>query len=115
MIDFAVPALIILIIFFIYLGSAFFIPIAELFINGLLLYALVLRTYAEIKKENKQAYYIGGAVCAMIIYLIAGNFLEKFLIWGFTTFFIMTFIFAQAGVLIKFLEDKYGKHPHHKK
>ncbi|MBN2111895.1 hypothetical protein JW707_02220, partial [Candidatus Woesearchaeota archaeon] len=66
MINLAIPALIILIIFFVYMGWSFFIPVTELFINGLIIYALFLRAYAEIKKENKQAFYIGGAVCAMI-------------------------------------------------
>ena len=115
MIDLAIPALIIIIMFFIYLGSAFFIPIAELVINGILLYALFLRSYAEIKKEKKQVFYIGGAVCALVIYLIAGNFLSRALIWGTTTFIFMSYVFAQIGVLIKYFEDKYGKHPHHKK
>lgn len=115
MIDLTITALIIIIIFFVYLGWAFFIPIAELMINGALIYALFLRINAEIRKENKQGFYIGGAVCAMIIYLITGNFLKNYLIFGITTFFILAFLFAQAGVLIKYLEDKYAKHPHHKK
>lgn len=105
----AIIALIVIIVFFAYLGWMFFIPLLELFINGILLYAVFLRSYVEIVKEKKQSFYLGGAVAAMIIYLLAGRFLSGVLVWGITTFIILAFAFAQIGMLIKYLEDKYGK------
>jgi hypothetical protein len=110
-----ITALVVMIIFFIYLGWMFFVPVIELIINGAIIYALFLRGHAEIVKEKKHGFYMGAAVAAMIVYVIGGNFLSGLHVWGITTFLILAFVLAQVGVLIKYLEDKYAKHNHAKK
>lgn len=111
----SITALIVMIVFALYLGFVFFIPILELLINGILIYAMFLRSYTEIKKEKKHNFYIGGSLCAVAVFFISGNFLSKIYVWSFTTFLVLLFAFAQAGLIIKFLEDKYAKHTSYNK
>jgi len=81
-----------------YLGYLFVLPIFELFINGIILYSIFLRSEVEITKEKKSYFYLGGATAAIIIYVISGNFLKNLHMWSATTFIIIAFICSQIGI-----------------
>ena len=102
-------ALIVIIVFFIYLGWIFLIPALELFINGVIIYAIFLRSHAEIVREGKHYFYLAGAVAAIIVYALAGNFLSGLLVWGITAWLVLAFIFSQIGIFGHHLHKKYKK------
>jgi hypothetical protein len=93
----------------VYLGSIYLMPAAMLLVNGVFLYAILLRSYVELTKEKKFDFYLGGAVFAMIIYVFTGNFLKGLLFWQPTTYLLMAFVFSQLGVLSDYLYKKYQK------
>ncbi len=105
----AIAALVVLIVFAFYLGWIYLVPAAQLVINGVILYAIYLRSMAEIVKEKRFDYYLGGATFGMIIYVIAGNFLNGLLVVGATTYIIIAFVCAQLGMLGNYLYKKYKK------
>ncbi len=105
----SITALIVIIVFFIYLGWMFVLSILELFINGIIIYALFLRSHVEIVKEGKHYFYLAGAAAAIIVYLLAGNFLSGLLVWGITTWLVLAFIFSQIGIHGHYLHKKYKK------
>ncbi len=102
----SIIALIVLILFLIYLGIQFLLGILELFINGVLLYVIFLRAYTELVKEKKYNPYIAGAAIAMITYLILGNILSKILVWGPVTYIFEAFVFAQ---IVYYFHKKYKR------
>jgi len=95
----AIIALIVIILFGIYLGWLYLVPAAELFVNGIIIYAIFLRAYVEIVKEGKYHFYLAGAAAAIIVYALAGNFLGGLLVWGVTTWIVLAMAFAQIGML----------------
>lgn len=100
-------AFVILLIFFISAGIAFALDIIALAVNFCLLYAVVIRAYAEIRKENKLRFYIAGLGAGLVFYfLIVGNPLSPILVWGITSYLIESFIFAQIFVLAHHLSEK---------
>lgn len=96
----SIAVLVVFILLMVYLGFMFVLPILELAINGIILYVLFLRGQVEVWKEGKYGYYLAGAIISMIAYLFLGNFLKPLLVWGVTTFLIITFIFAQVGMIV---------------
>ena len=104
----SIIALIVFVLFMVYLGYIYLMPFAMLLINGVFLYAIILRSYVELTKENKFDFYLGGAVFAMIAYVITGNFLKGLLFWQPTTYLLMAFVFSQLAVLGKQLYEKYS-------
>jgi hypothetical protein len=105
----SIAALIVFIVFCVYMGWIYLVPVAQLAVNGIVLYAIYLRSEAEIVKEKKFDYYLGGATFGMVIYVLAGNFLEGLLVWGPTAYIIIAFICAQIGIAGNFLHKKYKK------
>lgn len=102
-------ALVVFILFLVYLGFQFLISILELFINGIFLYAIFLRAYAELAKEKKFDFYLGGAVISMAFYLIFGNPFSGFYVWDITSFIFFTFFFAQVVMLVHREYSKRGR------
>ncbi len=100
-------ALVVLILFLIYLGVQFFMSVLELFINGIFLYVIFLRSYTELVKEKKYNSYIAGAVIAMITYLIFGNIFKGFFVWSAVTYLFEAFVFAQ--IVIHFHKIKHKR------
>ncbi len=105
----SIAALIVFIIFCAYAGWIYLVPVAQLAVNGIILYVIYLRSEVELIREKKFDYYLGGATFGMIIYVLAGNFLEGLLVWGPTTYFIIAFVCAQVGMLGNYLYKKYQK------
>ena len=82
----------------------------ELVINGIIIYMIFLRSYAEITKEAKHYFYLGGAAASIIAYVITGNFLRPLLVWGAVTWLILAFAFSQIGIHSHVLyKKKYSK------
>ena len=105
-----ITALIVIVLFFLYLGWVFLFPVLELVINGILIYVIFLRSQVEIVKEGKHYFYLGGAAASIIVYMIAGNFLSPLLVWGVTTWLILAFAFSQIGIHSHVLyKKKYSK------
>lgn len=105
----AIIALIVIILFGIYLGWLYLIPVFELAVNGLLIYVIFLRSYAEIMKEQKYYFYLAGAAAAIIVYVLTGNFLKDMLVWGFTAWLVLAMIFSQIGIMGHSFYKKHGK------
>jgi len=105
----AIMALIVFLAFCIYLGWIYLVPVAQLAVNGIILYAIYLRSEVEIFREKKFDYYLGGATFGMVIYILAGNFLKGLLAWGPTTYIIIAFACSQIGIAGNFLHKKYKK------
>ena len=95
----SISALVVFIIFMAYIGFIWFVPALELFVNGIILYALFLRSHVEIIKEKKHGYYLAGAAASMIVFTFMGSFLRSIFVWGITEFMMLAFIFAQAGII----------------
>ena len=95
----SIAALVAIILFFIYLGWIFFFSVLELLINGIAIYAIFLRAWVEIVREERHYFYLGGAAAAMVLYILAGNFLSGILVWGVTTYLLLAFAFSQLGLL----------------
>ena len=105
----SIAALIVFIAFCIYLGWIYLVPVAQLAVNGIILYAIYLRSEVEIFREKKFDYYLGGATFGMVIYILAGNFLKGLLVWGPTAYIIIAFVCAQIGIAGNFMYNKYKK------
>lgn len=105
----SIAALVVFVIFMAYLGWMFLFPLIELFINGMILYVLFLRSHVEVWKEGKYSYYLAGAIISMVAYLFLGNFLKDLFVWGITTFLVIAFIFAQGGMVVHMLHKTHKK------
>ncbi len=111
----SVGALIVLIGFAVFLGAVFFMPILELILNFIILYAVLLRSYVEIKREKKQNFYLGGAAASLVVFAFAGNFLSTLMVWHITTLILAAFVFAQAALAAHKYLPKYIKSAKHGK
>ena len=100
----SIIALIVLLSFFILLGMVFLYDIITLILNGVIIYVIGLRTFAEIRKHHKllNAYVVAGVVSLAVI-LFIGNFLP---LWKFTTFLVLAFVLAQGYFLYKWLQKR---------
>lgn len=105
----SITTLVVIILFFIYLGWIFLVDAFTLLVNGILIYVIFLRSYAEIFGERKHYFYLGGAAAAMVFYYFSRNFLSGILVWGVTTYLLLAFVFSQVGLLVVFLHKKAGK------
>jgi hypothetical protein len=105
----AIIALIVIILFGAYLGWLYLVPVFEIAVNGLLIYVIFLRSYAEIMKEQKHYFYLAGAAAAIIVYVLTGNFLKNMRVWGFTTWLVLAMMFSQIGIAGHLFYKKHGK------
>ncbi len=105
----SIAALIVFILFMAYLGWLFLFDILELVINGAIIYALFLRSWVEIAREEKYYFYLGGAAAALVVYYFSRNFLEGIYFWGITTYIVLSFVFAQIGMLGHYVYVRYLK------
>lgn len=79
------------------LGWMFALTVIEIFVNGIILYLLGVRTLREIDRGLLREYGIGFVVA--LIVLAAGGNVFGFL-WWLTTFVVMWFIVAQIARLV---------------
>jgi len=93
----AIIAVIVLLLFSIWLVSSFFVNILELIINLVILWAVCVRGYVELEKEKKHNYYFVGLLAAMVVFLAArvNIFSEIRHIWAPVLFLVMVFLVAQ--------------------
>jgi len=86
--------------------SIFFLPaIFEALLNGVILYFLFLKTYADIKKRRMQRMYILAAIVSAVFLAIVGN---MFPVWMFTTWAILTmFIVVLIRIMLTKKSTKY--------
>jgi len=93
---FVIIGLFVAFLFFLYLFLADLITVA---INGVIIYLIGLRVYAEIKKSRKHAedYLIGCVIAALLVVLIG----TYFPFWQVTTFFVITFFATQLMRLLR--------------
>jgi len=73
------------------IGLLFLHDLVPLVVNGLLIYIGLLRSFVEIKAGRNRAFVFGGCVAFALVFYF-GTF---FLLWNFTTFLVLTYIFAQ--------------------
>ncbi len=95
----AIVAVIVLIFFTIWLTSYFFIDILEFIINLVILWAVCVRGYVEIEREQKQNYYLAGLLITTAVFLAVNvNFFSKiFHIWAPVLFLVTAFLLAQLS------------------
>ncbi len=107
---YAIIAFIVILVFLLWVIMLFAITLLELIINLPLLWAVTLRSYTEIKKEKKHAYYFLALLMTTLIFIFFTNtlfnFASKTHIWWITSFLIFIFIIAQ---LIMLVEKHSGK------
>jgi len=107
-----IVAVIVLLLFTIWLIANFFINIVELIINLFILWAVCVRSYAELEKEKKQHYYLAGLLAATLAFLIVkvDIFSSVMHIWMPVLFLLVIFLFAQLFfVFHDFYVKRYKK------
>ena len=104
-------ALIILIIFLVYVNLIFWQLALELLVNLAILYAVFLRSEVEIVTENMGAFYIQGLVFGLVLFWIFPSLFIGPFIWWITMLAIVTIIVAQVThhYKINALKWIYGK------
>ena len=95
---------IVIILFFVYLGWLFLLDVVDIFFNGIIIYVIGLRSYVEIITEKKIKAYVGGLLLGALLFKIMG---PLFTLWGLTTWFLFSFLFAQLIMLIIALYEEY--------
>lgn len=86
----------IIIVLIFWAGFSFAKDIAEILINGVILYLLYFRSLKYFKPKHQE--YIIAAVVSILILTLLGNFLP---IWWITSFALFSFILAQLLLFIK--------------
>ncbi len=102
-------ALFVLIAFSIFLILLFAQEIIQVIINIPILWVILLRSQAHIKKEDKALHYLIALVITTILFLVlplAKNSLKLYIWWP-TLFIVILFVLAQVIVLI----EKFSKKP----
>jgi hypothetical protein len=89
-------------------GYTFLYDLISLFINGVILYFIGLRSYVEVQ-EGKHYLYLGSAIIGLIATGLTENFLKGWLIWRFTTWIIISFVIAQAVIIFNYYYKKKKK------
>lgn len=95
---FQIGVLLVSIAFLIYLAAAFGGSLAQLLVNGTIIFLIAYRSYFEIKAGKQRAFMV-GAGAAFIILLLFGNFGDPF--WLFTTFLIVAYVFSLITLLLQ--------------
>ena len=100
----SIIALVVLIVFLALLGIVFIWDIFALIINGIIIYVIGLRTFAEIRKHHKRLnVYVVTGVISLAVIMFWRNFLP---LWKFTTFLILAFVLAQAYFFVQMAQKK---------
>jgi hypothetical protein len=88
----SIVALIVFVAFLFYLGYAFLYDVAQLVINGAIIYFVGLRTFVELNGAEKEVgyAYTFSAIIALGIVSITGSFIP--FVWSFTIFLVLTLI-----------------------
>lgn len=108
----AIIAVVVLLLFTVWLISSFFVDILELIINLVVLYAICVRGYIEIEREKKQYYYLIGFVITALFFLVTKQdiFSKVFHVWKPVFFLAIVFLIAQlAFIFHSFYTGKYKK------
>ncbi|MCG2719997.1 MAG: hypothetical protein L6266_04695 [Nanoarchaeota archaeon] len=108
----AFAALFVLIAFGIFLMALFQAELIQVIINIPILWVILLRSQAHIKKEKKTIPYIIGLVVTTVLFLtlpLAENSLKAYLWWP-TLFIIILFILANIIVLMQRLTKSHEKY-----
>jgi uncharacterized membrane protein len=102
-------ALVVFAAFLFYLGYAFLIDVIQLIVNGFIIYVVGLRTFVELRRANKEVWYIYifSAIIALAIVSLTGSFIP--LIWAFTLFLVFTFLIKHGVMLAKKRSKKFRK------
>ena len=90
-------ALVVFIIFMATMGVFFLFDILSLFLNGIVILAIALRSFAEIEKEKKCKAYGIGVILSIILTVLFGNLLA---LWWITTLIVLAFLIAQIVLLL---------------
>ena len=98
----AIIGVLVLLLFTGWLVSSFFANIIELIINLAILYAVCVRGYIEVEKEQKGYHYLLGILIITIIFLIAriNLFSKIYYIWVPVLFLAAIFLFAQLSFIV---------------
>ena len=75
----------------------FLFTLVEVVINIFILYFLFLRIWTELTKYKRGEIYAMGAIAALIIFLIVGNFLP---VWSVTTIALITLVLVHLYLLV---------------
>jgi len=98
MLEMSILALVVFIIFGIILGFLFLMPLVVVGANIIILYFLFLRIYTEITKYKRAEHYALSFVAAMMILLIAKNFIP---LWWITTATLLAFFITHIYILFE--------------
>ena len=101
-------------LFFFLLGVSLFIPtIIEIIINIPIIYAVLLRSYVEIFKEQKYITYLIGLLSGLFFYLAKMDLFEEFttpyILWSPVFFLVICFLTAQLIILLTTLHSRHYK------
>ncbi len=104
----------VLALFFFLIGVSLFIPtIIELLINIPVLYAIILRSYIELYKEQKYTEYIIGLLAGLFFYLAKRDlflsFTTPYILWSPTIFLVISFLTAQLIIITNTIHKRHSK------
>ena len=104
MVVFFVIAIIIVILFILWMLGSFLPYIAQILVNGVLLWLSLSRAYVELIKEKNWKPYLAGFVITAVFFAIFfknfHSFAANLFIWWETLFVIIAFILAQIMILV---------------
>jgi hypothetical protein len=87
-----ITALIVFIVFLVYLGHSFLFGVVELIVNGFIIYFTGLKMSVELNGAEKQVgyAYTFSMIISLGIVSITGSFIP--FVWSFTIFLVLTLI-----------------------
>ena len=94
----AIVALIIFLLFLIFLGALFLQDVLVTTANIVILYFLGLRVWTEIKKYKRGELYVLCGVAALLVVTLVGNFLP---LWFITTAALIAFALVHLYVFME--------------
>ncbi|MBD3310802.1 hypothetical protein GF351_06305 [Candidatus Woesearchaeota archaeon] len=91
----AITALVVLLVFAVYLVVEFAAPVIEILVNLPLLYIIFIRAKVEIE-HGRRDYYLWGLAVAAVLFVVFGKFSTRYYVWWFTQLVVLAFVFAQV-------------------
>jgi hypothetical protein len=85
------------------LGWVFAATVLDIAINGVLLYLVVMRAWADLVKGRLKIYTITGFFALLVFFIKAKIFT---FLWPITNFVVVWFLLAQAAILLSKMRKK---------
>ncbi|MEM4240299.1 MAG: hypothetical protein QXK08_03855 [Candidatus Woesearchaeota archaeon] len=102
----AIIGLALFILLIVILGFVFAATVLDIVINGVILYLIAIRMWAEFKKGRIKECTVAGIIALVVFFIKAKIFTY---LWPVTNFLIVWFVLAQIAMLIAKLGKKRRK------